>query len=151
MNQTIPCGCRVRGALLCTAALVVLPFVAGCGGGPFDIVPVSGKVTYQGGEPIPGETVEVTFHPQIEKKGKEHPRPGLAQLNEDGTFEYATTHKHRDGLIPGKHKVTVRVLDENQNPIPGVIPDKYTDPKRTPVEVEVKGSGELDPIEIEKP
>jgi len=154
MNRELSQRYWLERAARWTAVLTVLAVVAvvaGCGGEPFDIVPVSGKVTYKGGEAIPGDKIDVTFHPQVEAKGKEHPRLGHAILNKDGSFDSVTTHKHADGLIRGKHKVTLQAFDEKENPLPGVIPDKYTDPKKTPLEIEVKGSGKLEPMEIDKP
>ena len=149
MSRCVHRGHRVSRVVQWTAALAALALLAGCGGAPFDIVPVKGKVTYQGGEPIPGHRVEISFYPQVEKKGAEHAKEGNAILNEDGTFDYATTWKHGDGLIVGKHKVTVQALDENEVPT-AAVPNKYRSPKDTPLEIEVTG-GELEPIEIDKP
>ncbi|MHC4178802.1 MAG: hypothetical protein ACYSWU_14925 [Planctomycetota bacterium] len=93
--------------------------LAGCGSGePFDMLPVSGKVTYEDGSLISAARVEVTFGPQAKPiDGKTYPRPGRAEVNvADGTFSEVTSHKYGDGLVLGKHKIKVFSYDQNNVP-----------------------------------
>jgi hypothetical protein len=129
---------------------------SGCGGGaPFKIVPVSGKVTYKGGSLIPADRIVVTFVPQgVPGAGKEAATAAQGDLNvADGTFAGLTTHKHMDGAIIGKHKVTVQALKTGPGgvgqPI-NVVPLVYTRAETTPLSVEVTGSGNNFPLEIDK-
>jgi len=114
-----------------------LLFLAGCGSKePFKFVPVSGKITYDDGSVIPVETLTLTFIPQAAPiDAKTHPRPGMAVVDKDGAFKSATTHKANDGLVRGKHKVTLAGI--NNMPIPvTVVPKEYSDPAKTPLEVD---------------
>jgi hypothetical protein len=139
------------------ALLIVLAAgLSGCGGGePFKIVPVSGKVTYKDGSLIPADRIVVTFVPQgVQGAGKEAATAAQGDLNvADGTFAGLTTHKHMDGAIIGKHKVTVQALKTGPGgvgqPIQAV-PIAYTRAETTPLSVEVTGSGNVFPLEIEK-
>ena len=141
--------CRVSGLLGPVAVLVLL---TGCSDAPYEIVPIHGKVTYKGGALIPAETIYVRFFPQVESlSAKVHPRPGSAELDtEDGTFALASTAKYGDGLIVGKHKVTVTVGDESPTGA-GSIPAVYADPATTPLEIEVTGRNQEFVLKIEKP
>lgn len=86
----------------------------GCGSGePFEMLPVSGKVTYEDGSLISTPRVEVVFEPQADPIDRRtFPRPGRAEVKvADGTFSAATSHKYGDGLVVGKHKVRVISYD----------------------------------------
>lgn len=85
------------------------------GGNPYDLVDVSGKVTYEDGSLIPAGSIMLKFDPEAAQfDAKTHPRKGFALVNVgDGTFDYATTHKHADGLVAGKHKVLVVAYAED--------------------------------------
>ena len=110
--------------------------LAGCGSNePFAYVPVTGKVTYEDGSPIVADSVEVTFYSQSPPKDpKTHPRPGVCIVNKaDGTFKDATSHKPGDGIVPGKHKVTVQTFDSTHMPT-DVLPKEFTSPDTTPLE-----------------
>lgn len=123
-------------------------FLLGCGGGaaPFGVVPVKGKITYEGGAVIPASRLEVNFISQTPSKGKEHPRPGAAAVNvADGTFPYVTTWDPMDGAVTGKHKVTVQAFDAMEQ-VSNAVPKEYADPEKTPIEVEIK-AGML-PLEL---
>ncbi len=129
---------RMLGSCLSVAMGCSLLFLTGCGSSePFKFVPVSGKITYEDGTVIPVETMTLTFIPQAAPvDAKTHPRPGMAIVDkETGAFKSATTHKANDGLIRGKHKVTLAGV--NNMPIPvSVVPKEYTDPVKTPLEVD---------------
>jgi hypothetical protein len=110
--------------------------LAGCGGEPFKHTPVSGKITYDDGTLIPIDLV-LTFMPQAAPiDEKTHPRPGMAMVDKaTGTFQSATTHMANDGLVRGKHKVTLATA--GLTPLPtSVAPPEYTDLTKTPLEVD---------------
>lgn len=95
------------------AALLLVGTVGCGGGGPYDMVPVSGKVTYEDGSLISGERILIEFHPRVKAVDKKtHARPAVAEVNvADGTFSEATTIEPGDGVIVGKHEVEVVVTD----------------------------------------
>lgn len=117
----------------------LLLLLLGCDGSdPFEHVPVSGKVTYEDGTPIPVADLVLTFYPQTAAlNAKTHPRPGTALVDRaSGAFAAATTHEPNDGLIRGKHKVT---LTSPAGPIPpSTVPPEYGDLTRTPLEVDTE-------------
>lgn len=125
--------------------------VAGCSGtgSPFQSVPVSGKVTYEDGSPIPVPGMTLYFFCQEPPKENMHPRPASVGVGSDGTFEKVTTYKYADGLVLGKHKVAV-VCQENGKPS-AKIPKGYEIPLKTPLMVEVTQSGQFLEIKIPKP
>jgi len=134
------------------ALVAVLLFLAGCSKTPYDIVPIHGKVTYKDGSLIPAGSVFLGFHPQVDPlKPSVHARPGLAELNpDDGTFAYASTCEHRDGVVVGPHKVTVKVADESPTGA-GSVPPIYADPSTTPLQIEVTRHNQEFVLEIDKP
>jgi hypothetical protein len=110
----------------------------GCSGGsPYDIVEVSGTVTYEDGSLIPADSIMLKFDPQAAPLDtKTHPRKGFADVNvSDGSFQFATTHKYADGLVAGKHKVLVaaRLKDSKAAKL---VPKEYQRPDTTPVEID---------------
>lgn len=109
---------------------------AGCGGGdPFSYEQVSGKVTYEDGSPIPYGLM-LTFYPQCGPlDAKTHPRQGMAQVDQQtGEFRSATSYQPNDGLVRGKHKVTI-ISTSGMIP-PEIVPPEYADLTRTPLEVD---------------
>jgi len=114
-----------------------LLLVAGCGHkDPFDYVQVSGKVTYEDGSPIPIDGKRITFYPQGGSiDAKTHPRPGMASVDKAGAFRSATSHLPNDGLVRGRHKVTLLAGNGQLLP-PSVVPAEYGDPDKTPLEVD---------------
>lgn len=124
--------------------------LSGCGSEPFPIVKVSGRIVYDDDSPLTtkkGDTLGLIFMSQTPPRDPAtHPRTGTAVVNpEDGTFSSATTHKHGDGLIRGRHKVSIYTGD-TYSP---AVPRDYCDPDTTPLEVDVSGSPLL--IRIRKP
>lgn len=134
MNRTTP------NIALLTFAILFLA-IAGCGqGGPFKYVKVSGRVTFEDGEPL--SRGQLVFDPQAEPVGDAHPRVGIVAVNEDGTFGNPTSHKPGDGVVPGKHKLTIQyATDEAGN---SLVPREYTSVATTPLEVDTADS----PFEI---
>jgi hypothetical protein len=124
------------------ATMILIAAVAGCGSdNPWGPVAVSGKVTYEDGSVIPVESMTLYFAPQAEPLDeKTFPRKGTAGVNaSDGSFDKATTYKPGDGLIPGKHKVTVVAYEGGRNLSPR-IPKQYTSVSTTPLEVDTAES-----------
>lgn len=111
--------------------------LGGCSGDPFAYVQVAGKVTYDDGTPIPAEPLVLTFFPQAAAlDAKTFPRPGMGVADpQTGEFKSITSHKAGDGLVRGKHKVTLTNL--GRAPLPAsVVPPEYADPATTPLEVD---------------
>ena len=80
---------------------------------------------------------------------KTHPRKGFALVNVgDGTFDYATTHRHADGLVAGKHKVLVVAYAE-EGKTGNLVSKEYLRPDTTPLEIDTE-SLPLD-IKVKKP
>lgn len=132
-----------RIPLWLAAALVA---AAGCSdGNPYDLVSVSGTVTYDDGSLIPADSIILKFEPQAAAlDAKTHPRKGFAKVDvASGSFDVATTHKHGDGLVAGKHKVLIftTTSDGKQTPL---IPREYLNPATTPIEIDTANQ----PLEI---
>lgn len=129
---------------------LLLGCIAGCGSGsPFKSVPVSGKVTYEDGTPIPVPGMKIYFHCLEPPKDGMHPRPATAGVGADGTFTDVTSYKFADGLVLGKHKVSL-VCEEGGKLTPK-IPGDYARPEKTPLVVEVTKSGQFLEIKVPKP
>lgn len=107
--------------LVCSALMLA---ENGCRRG-LDMVPVSGKVTYNG-QPL--KFGSVTFQPQ---KGQ----PARGEIQSDGTFTLST-FKSGDGAVVGPHKVRVACYESQRTPAKAgggeqslgklLIPVKYT-------------------------
>jgi len=126
-----------------------LTLTAGCGSGePFSTVRVTGKVTFRDGSLIKADRIVITFIPQGESaSNKAVPGGAHGEVNvADGTFGDLTTHKPRDGVVRGRHKVVVQPLKKGPGgmDMPAkVIPVRYTQPDKTPLDVEIKKGGEV--------
>ncbi len=110
----------------------------GCGSGePYDLVPVSGQVTYEDDGLIPAERIIVRFRPlAAPRDAKSYPLPGFAEVDpKTGKFAMATTHRHADGLVAGRHRVIVLALDGSNMPTVA-IPRRYWSAEKTPLEVD---------------
>jgi len=118
---------------------VVIGFLSsGCGTrDPFRYVPVSGVITYEDGTLIPADEMMLLFFPQSAPLNERtHPRPGMAYVDKaTGRFEKATSHKLGDGLVRGRHKVTIVNMVRAPFP-PEIVPPEYADPATTPLEVD---------------
>lgn len=135
---------------LTPAAVLVLMCLAGCGNRePYRQVSVSGTITYQDGSLIPVDKLVLTFLPQGEPiDAKTHPRPGTARVDTNGHFDSATTHKANDGLVQGKHKVSLAGV--NGMPLPSsIVGPEYCDLAKTPLEVDT-AVGPFD-LKVRKP
>jgi hypothetical protein len=125
-----------------------LALCCGCGGGdrPFDYVPVSGRLTYDDGSPIPAPGIRLAFEVQgVGPKGDAYPPSGDAPVDGDGNFAYVTSHRHADGLVPGKHKVTIYYATDARGNL--LIPKEYSRPNSTPLTI----TTDKLPLEIKVP
>lgn len=141
-NRRMTFACR-QAVLLVSAIAVV-----GCGAKP-EVVPASGKVTYNG-QPLPYGAVG--FQPA-------QGQPSGAAIQPDGSFKLSTFSEF-DGAKPGFYKVKVTCIpsqspSERAKPrvgefTPGasLIPDKYTFLDRSGLTAEVPAEG-TDSIVIE--
>ena len=120
----------VASLLLAGASLATL----GCGSSePFSYVPVSGRVVYDDGTPLP-TSVRVAFVSESPAAdGKYRPRNAYGFTDQDGNFPVVTSHKYGDGIVPGKHKVLILLESPNAS---RVVPPMYTDIRTTPLEVD---------------
>jgi len=141
--QPLRNNCRTAAFAALAAALISF---SGCGSGsPFKYVQVSGTVKYEDGSAIPGGCRLVFNSVDAAPVGNAYPRPGMANVNADGTFNEVTSYKYGDGLVPGKHKVVVQAANERDgNP---VVPKEYTNPETTPLVVDTAAL----PFEIKVP
>ena len=126
---------------LLTLGSLAAAVLLGCGSqGPFEYVPVSGRVVYDDGSPV---TVgKAYFVPDAPPKDGMHPRTATADLNSDGSFQSVTSYKPGDGLIPGKHKVAIMFAeDENGQPL---VAKQFTSFATSPLVVDTADA----PLEI---
>ncbi len=134
-----------RPSSACLAIGVAL--LAGCGSdGPFEYVPVHGKVTFEDGAVIPAGSIVLQFK-AIDAKpvGEMTPRIAEAQVDGQGVFTCATSYKYGDGLIPGKHKVAIQYANDAKGKL--LVPQDCTSLATTPLVIDT-GEGE---IEIKAP
>jgi hypothetical protein len=108
----------------------------GCGSNsPYEYVEANGHIGYDDGTPIPSGGFELLFSaldaPQVEGA---HPRPAVARVNEKGEFDYVTSYKDGDGLIPGRHKVAFQEVKDKQGRL--LVPKEYTNMATTPLTVD---------------
>ncbi len=117
---------------LCVATLT------GCsrGSDPFSYVKVSGTVSYEDGSRIPASSLVLNFISEMPSDAKVRPKVGMCYVDaETGKFDAVTTHKANDGVVVGKHKVTI--TDQGHKPLPAnIIPAIYSDSVKTPLEVD---------------
>ena len=130
----------------------VLAVLIGCQEGPaFKTVPVSVKVTYEDGSAIPGDYITVSFEPQAAPADSQNrPRPGAGKISGgSGEVEGITTYEQGDGLVLGKHKVSL--LAPTADPTRSPIPKAYTERSTTPLEIEVTEANQKFELKIPKP
>jgi hypothetical protein len=126
---------------------VLIGALVGCGSGkPWDLVPVSGKITYEDGSLIPVNSMNLYFASQVPPADpKTFPRQGSVGVNiAEGTFQNPTTYKDQDGLIAGKHKVVVAAYDSGGRDLSPKVPREYASIATTPLEIDTADS----PLEI---
>ena len=147
-------GDSVRGQVLPSflglLVLCICTCICGCSdGNPFSQVQVTGTVLYDDGSVIPVSGLKLWFECQEGPKdgGRAFPRPASAPVNvSDGTFSTATTVRYGDGLIRGKHKVSLDLTPAIEGPAQPV-PLEYTAAATTPLVID---TAKL-PLEIRVP
>jgi hypothetical protein len=114
--------------------------LASCGG-PYDVAPVSGRITLNG-EPL--EHAAITFQP-VAARGKIESGPGSGAFTDaQGRYALKLVWKQANGAVVSKHKVRItltpeaRVVDKANRPIKQ-LPDRYN--KNTTLEYEVPARG----------
>ncbi len=128
------CGlCSVTSGLW---AILLIAVAVGCGRdvGP-PLIPVTGKVTINGQPASEGGVVFRDMnHAMVQLIGA---------IESDG--KYSIMYNRRLGAPPGKYRVTVLVTETKKGPdgkptgLPRTLSNsKFSDPKKTPLEVEVK-------------
>jgi hypothetical protein len=138
----------MRQATAGMLGLLLATVLTGCGERTIPVVPVSGKVLFQG-QPAPG--AQVVLHPVTADPSKVFAATGKAL--EDGTFKIGV-NVAGDGAPPGDYVATVQWFKVVQSeggsgPGPNVIPKDYGDPARSPLKVTVKdGPTELEPFQL---
>jgi hypothetical protein len=123
-----------RATLAVGLALVA---IAGCGGGDADELPtvrVSGILTVEG-KPVSQATVHF-----VPAKGR--PATGIVK---DGKFTL-TTYNEGDGVIPGKNRVSVEVVEEvptkdGDTTAKSLIAPKFINPDTSGLQIDVPQAG----------
>ncbi|WP_145060930.1 hypothetical protein [Adhaeretor mobilis] len=69
--------------------------------------------------------------------GKYYQKPAVAYVDADGTFESATSHKYKDGIAVGKHKILISASDAQGKLL---IPSEYGNIDTTPLEIDAEES-----------
>ena len=143
----LPSTFEFRHLRTSVAFWAILPLLAaaglgGCNRGPAGLVPVSGKLTLDGG-PWPKQGV-ISFAPLNPAPG--HPvLPGVAKIEPDGSFAIKT--EVAPGLVPGEYLVAVQCwLDAPDEKREGksAIAERYRNPQTSELKVSVpEGSGPI--------
>jgi hypothetical protein len=136
----------VKKRIRLIAVFVALGGCLGCSKSGLPIVPVSGKVTFEGGPPPANGTI--SFVPITVAEGMPR-RPGTAAFGTDGNFS-VTSFKKDDGLIPGSYSARVECWkgnpatssDPNAFEKLSLVPKDFAPP---PVVVEAK-SGKVEVV-----
>jgi hypothetical protein len=121
--------------------VLLLPPLAGCGGDPYKVAPVSGTVTLNG---KPLANTSVTFAP-VAAGGAMEPGPSSAGTTDaDGRYTLTLIGKDGRGAVVGKHKVRISVREEadvsDDNPVKvQQLPMKYN--AQTTLEFDVPADG----------
>lgn len=120
-------------------AVVAVVAASGCGGGsPFDYVPASGRLTYEDGQPIPAAGIRLQFFVQdVAPVDGAHPKPAAAHLDAQGNFTCVTSYRYGDGLIPGRHKISIDYAADATGKL--LVPREYAHAASTPLEVVIDG------------
>jgi len=117
------------GALICVG-------LVGCGEAkPY--VPASGTVKFDDGTVPQGDISSITFQP---KSTGPTTKGAQGSIEPDGSFELHS-ERQGDGAKPGDYSVTIHAMVGYPNG-KSVVPAIYSDPRKTPLEAEVKASGE---------
>lgn len=128
--------------------LVTLATIGCNGESRVPVVPVSGRIVFQGTAPA---GAQVVLHPVSRSDDRSVAPAGI--VKDDGSFQISA-YDEGDGAPPGDYVATVQwfrlVADEGGSGRgPNVLPVKYASPETSPVKVTVKSEAtELEPIDI---
>jgi hypothetical protein len=133
----------LRSSVPCLLLCLSLP---GCGGDNLDLLPVSGRVFYDG---RPLTTGSVSFHP-VGATG--HVPTGV--IDKEGRYSLSTAYQ--PGAPPGRYKVIIHATEPvEQAPgkaSPGlpksIIPDRYNQETSSPFTLEVKPDAAEDAYDL---
>jgi hypothetical protein len=122
---------------------LLVPVAAGCGGGPYKLARVSGRVTLNG-QPL--VHAAVSFQPLV-TEGKINPGPGSGGFTDsDGRYTLKLVGTETAGAVLGKHKVRITLTHEEntaddrpKRSKQKQLPARYN--SRTELEYEVPGGG----------
>jgi hypothetical protein len=94
----------ILSRLSCLLLLAGLVALSGCGKGPYETAPVSGRVTLDG-QPV--ANAAVMFQP-VAPEGTVNPGPGSYGITDaEGRYTLKLVGKETRGAVVGKHKVRV--------------------------------------------
>jgi hypothetical protein len=119
----------------------LLALLAGCGGAPYKMARVSGRVTLNG-QPLPHAAV--TFQP-VATQGHLNPGPGSGGFTDsDGGYTLKLIGTDSAGAVLGKHKVRITLVPqedsaEDRQKRSKELPAKYN--KKTKLEYDVVPGG----------
>lgn len=132
---------RARYVAVTSACLLMVVSLPGCGNDRPKTIPVSGRVTYGGGDWPTGGRLYFT---SIEPAEGYIRRPGKAFFDADGNFR-AGSWEESDGLVPGKYKVSVECWKTAPTmggpPSESYVATEYQVAAKTPWEIEVTLDG----------
>jgi hypothetical protein len=123
--------------------LPLLLLATGCGGGPYPVAAVSGRVTLNG-QPLAG--AGVVFQP-VAASGSQ-PGPGSTGVTDkDGRYTLRLTGKESKGAVVGKHTVRITMMPESDSAEdrpksakrPKPLPQRYN--LKTTLEFDVPAGG----------
>jgi hypothetical protein len=143
LNRKIESRASVSGLLV--FALPLLLAASGCGGeGPrVPVLPVSGKVTFQGKPPV---GAQIVLHPVQAADTSDVAPSGV--VGSDGSFTISA-YDPGDGAPEGDYVATIqwyKFVKEQGGAGPNVIPKEYSSPATSPLKVSVKGGPTTIPL-----
>ncbi len=117
----------------CSVILLFGSFLAGCGGAPYRVAPVSGRITLDG-EPLANGVV--TFQPIADPEQSLNAGPGsYGHTDAEGRYTLYLVEGDRPGAVVGPHRVRISAAQENPDddpagagtPLRDPVPAKYRD------------------------
>jgi hypothetical protein len=130
----------------CLVSVVLVLLLAGCGGGPYKLAPVSGTVTLDG-KALPNAIV--TFVPAGGAAGDKDPLPSsVGTTDENGHYSLVLTRDiNSKGAVVAKHKVIIvlgagDVSNETKPTFHKHLPVQYN--RNTKLECDVPAGGKDD-------
>ena len=120
---------------------LLVPLLAGCGGGPYQTARVSGRITLNG-QPL--AHAAITFQP-VATRGHLNPGPGSGAFTDsEGRYTLKLTGTETAGAVIGKHMVRITLVpqDNSADDRPKrskELPARYN--KKTKLEYDVPPAG----------